>query len=75
MKRISILVLILCACFAPVAWSQQAVNTGHNWSQFHRPNMRRCNPYETVLNVNNVGNLHEKWSYTMGAALCLPHPP
>ena len=68
MKRISILVLILCACFVSVAWGQQAVNTGHNWSQFHRPNMRRWNPYETVLNVDNVGNLHQKWSFTTDGA-------
>ena len=35
-----------------------------NWSQFHFDNMQRWNPYENVLNVNNVGNLQEKASYS-----------
>lgn len=66
MKRISILVLILCACLVSMAWGQQpAVST--NWSEFHSPNMQRFNPYESVLNVNNVGNLHRKWSYRTGS--------
>ena len=26
-----------------------------DWTQFHRDNMQRWNPYETVLGVNNVG--------------------
>ena len=63
MKRLSILVLILVACFAPVALAQQPAGNVHtkkvltNWNEFHRPNMRRWNPYENVLNVNNVGSL------------------
>jgi len=67
MKRISILVLILCTCFASVAWGQRATSqvcTG--WSEFHRPNMTRFNPCEKVLNAGNVGNLALKWSYTTG---------
>jgi outer membrane protein assembly factor BamB len=28
--------------------------------------MERWNPCEKVLNVNNVGNLSLKWSYTTG---------
>ena len=32
-----------------------------DWTQFHRDNMQRWNPYETVLGVNNVGNLELKW--------------
>jgi hypothetical protein len=50
MKRSSILVLILSVCFVSAAWGQQA-----RWSEFHRHNMQRLNPYENVLNVNNVG--------------------
>ncbi len=61
MKRISILVWILCACFVSVAWGQK-----HGWGEFHRPDVMRFNPYETVLNVNNVGSLQLKWSYTTG---------
>jgi outer membrane protein assembly factor BamB len=34
-----------------------------DWRQFHNENMERWNPYENVLNINNVGNLQEKWSY------------
>ena len=37
-----------------------------DWPQFHRDNMQRSNPYETVLNVNNVGNLQLKWSFITG---------
>jgi glucose dehydrogenase len=34
-----------------------------DWTQFHRDNMQRWNPYETVLGVNNVGGLQVKWTY------------
>ena len=67
MRRIRILVFILCACFVSVAWGQQpAGNCSNNWSEFHRTNMERWNPCEKVLNVNNVGKLGLKWSYTTG---------
>jgi hypothetical protein len=50
MKRISIFVLILCACFVPVAWGQQTTCKVHTpWAEFHRYNMRRSNPCEKVL--------------------------
>src|SRR5271165_3750142 len=61
MKRICILVVILCVCFVSAAWGQR-----NGWSEFHRPDMTRYNPHEHVLNVNNVGNLHRKWSYKTG---------
>ena len=67
MKRVRISVLILCTCFAPVVWGQQSTSqlcTG--WREFHRPDMTRMNPCEKVLNVNNVGSLGLKWSYTTG---------
>ena len=67
MKRIPTLVLILCACVVSVAWSQQPADKGNNgWSEFHRHNMQRRNPYEKVLNVRNVGSLLLKWSYVTG---------
>jgi outer membrane protein assembly factor BamB len=67
MKRISLVVLILCACFVSVAWGQQPANKcTNNWSEFHRTNMRRWNPCEKVLGVNNVGKLRLKWTYTTG---------
>ena len=65
MKRLSILVLILCACFVSAAWGQQpACKANTWWPEFHRHNMSRWNPCEKVLDVNNVGNLALKWSYT-----------
>ena len=67
MKNIRTLVLILCTCLASAAWGQQSVGNGrNNWSEFHRTNMTRWNPSEHVLNVDNVANLHPKWSYTTG---------
>jgi outer membrane protein assembly factor BamB len=43
-----------------VAW------TVSDWSEFHATNMGRRNPHEKALDVNNVGNLSLKWSYTTG---------
>jgi hypothetical protein len=58
MKRIGLVVLILCACVEPVAWGQQPTGTCSNdWTEFHRLDMGRWNRCENVLNVNNVGNL------------------
>jgi outer membrane protein assembly factor BamB len=37
-----------------------------DWTQFHRDNMQRWNPYETVLGVNNVGSLQLKWKNPIG---------
>ncbi|WP_324833247.1 PQQ-binding-like beta-propeller repeat protein [Alloacidobacterium sp.] len=37
-----------------------------DWTQFHRDNMQRWNPYETELGVTNVGNLSLKWSSPIG---------
>jgi hypothetical protein len=70
MKHIRILALVSCACFVPVAWGQQpAGKCFNNWSEFHRTNMERWNPCEKVLNVQNVGNLGLKWSYTTGGTV------
>src|SRR5271166_69570 len=64
MKHLRISVLILCACLVSVAWSQQPTRQGRSdWTEFHRRNMMRWNPFEHVLNVNNVGSLHLKWSH------------
>src|ERR1700739_3562056 len=67
MKRITIVVLILCACFVSAASGQQpAGNCINNWSEFHRTNMERWNPCEKVLNVKNFKNLGLRWSYPPG---------
>jgi hypothetical protein len=64
---VSILLLVLCACFGSVAWGQQPAAKVRNWRQFHRLNMSRWNPYEHVLNVHNAGRLGLKWSYLSGS--------
>jgi eukaryotic-like serine/threonine-protein kinase len=67
MKRIGIFALILTACFASRSSSQQAPSPScDSWSEFHRTNMQRSNPCETVLNIDNVGTLELKWSYMVG---------
>ena len=43
--------------------SVSTISSPADWTQFHRDNMQRWNPYETVLNVNNVGKLQLRWSY------------
>ena len=37
-----------------------------DWTEFHRDNMQRWNPYETVLDVGNVGSLQVKWKRSVG---------
>ena len=70
MKRISIVVLILCTGFVPMASGQEpAGKCLNNWTEFLRTNMERSNPCEKVLSVNNVGSLTLKWSYTTGSTV------
>ena len=38
-----------------------------DWTEFHRDNMQRWNPYETVLGVGNVGGLQLKWQAPIGS--------
>jgi hypothetical protein len=50
MKRISLVVSILCGSFVSVAWGQQpAGKCTNDWSEFHWTNMQRWNPCETCL--------------------------
>jgi outer membrane protein assembly factor BamB len=37
-----------------------------DWTEFHRDNMQRWNPYETVLGVGSVGGLRTKWKNPIG---------
>jgi len=53
------LVGIAILALAGICFSQST----SDWPQFHNTNMQRSNPYETVLNVNNVGKLQKEWSY------------
>jgi outer membrane protein assembly factor BamB len=34
-----------------------------DWTQFHRDNMQRWNPYETMIGTSNVWTLQVKWSF------------
>jgi outer membrane protein assembly factor BamB len=64
MKRVSLVISILCGCFVSVASTQQSAGTcSNNWTEFHQSNMQRWNPCEKVLNVNNVGKLSLKWQF------------
>jgi eukaryotic-like serine/threonine-protein kinase len=42
------------------------------WSEFHRTNMERCNPFEKTLNVGNVGSLRLKWRRSTGGGYSAP---
>src|SRR5215469_1436674 len=46
--------------------SSTASSSPADWTQLHRDNMQRWNPYETVLDVNNVGSLHIMWKNPNG---------
>ena len=56
------------------AGAQTEFEVKTNWNEFHRPNMRRFNPYENVLNVQNVGKLALKWKYTGGGCCMFASP-
>jgi outer membrane protein assembly factor BamB len=43
--------------------SSTTTSSPADWTEFHRDNMQRWNPYETVLGVNNVGQLGLKWQF------------
>jgi outer membrane protein assembly factor BamB len=64
MLAIAPLWLILAA--ANTSAQAQTTESSADWTQFLRDNMQRWNPYETVLNVNNVGSLQLKWSVPIG---------
>jgi hypothetical protein len=49
--------LLAALCFG------QTAGLRSDWTEFHRTNMERLNPYETVLNVKNVRRLALKWSF------------
>jgi len=51
---------LMLAAVATSALAQSQASPA-DWTQFHRDNMQRWNPYETVLDVNNVGGLQVKW--------------
>ena len=63
MKQLPIVILILSACFVSSAWSQSGCKANTPWAEFHLQNMRRWNPCEKEINVENVVNLRLKWAF------------
>jgi outer membrane protein assembly factor BamB len=59
MLAIAPLWLMLAA--ANTSAQAQTTESSADWTEFHRDNMQRWNPYETVLGVGNVGGLQLKW--------------
>ena len=59
----SALVVLAGFCFGQASGlAPPAVDTSvTTWSEFHRPDMARWNPYEHALNPKNVGGLVKKW--------------
>jgi len=45
-----------------VSNSTATTSSPADWTEFHRDNMQRWNPYETTLGVNSVGSLELRWS-------------
>ena len=56
--------LVMAAANTP---AQAQTTPSADWTQFHRDNMQRWNPYETVLGVKNVSGLKLKWSFDFGS--------
>jgi outer membrane protein assembly factor BamB len=63
---------LMLAFGSPANAQTSTTDTSPDWTQFHRDNMQRWNPYETVLGVNNVGNLRLKWKNPIGPYLNTP---
>jgi outer membrane protein assembly factor BamB len=76
---VSFTIVSLMLAIAPLWLMLAAANTHANaqtsssadWTQFHRDNMQRWNPYETVLGVSNAGTLELKWSFNIGSGSSL----
>ena len=60
----SLAVVLFCAFAAMTGASGQCSNNT-SWAEFHRHDMIRFNPCETVLKVSNVADLGMKWSFTV----------
>jgi len=58
---LAIVPLWLVMAVAVSANGQTSTDTAPDWTQFHRNNMQRWNPFETTICVGNVGGLQLKW--------------
>ena len=54
---------LMLAFGSPANAQTSTTDTSPDWTQYHRDNMQRWNPYETALGVGNAGSLKLKWSY------------
>ena len=54
---------LMLAFGSPANAQTSTTDTSPDWTQFHRDNMQRWNPFETALGVGNAGSLKLKWSY------------
>ena len=63
---VCITIIGLAGCCVSQSVTSPSSEVLTNWTEFHRPNMTRLNPYEKVLTVTTVRNLQRKWSYTTG---------
>jgi outer membrane protein assembly factor BamB len=52
---------LMLATANTAAHAQTSNPSPADWTQFHRDNMQRWNPYETVLGVGNASSLKSKW--------------
>jgi uncharacterized repeat protein (TIGR01451 family) len=76
-------IVSLMLAIAPLWLMLAAANTSQaqtpsspaDWTQFHRDNMQRWNPYETVLGVSNVGSLRLKWKSPNGVGIGVSMQP
>jgi outer membrane protein assembly factor BamB len=67
MLAIAPLWLMLATATTPT--HAQSTPSPADWTQYHRDNMQRWNPYETILDINNVGSLGLKWKNDGGNAI------
>jgi lysophospholipase L1-like esterase len=67
MLAIAPLLLMLSAADTSAHAQTSGAPSPSDWTEFHRDNMQRWNPYETVLGVNNVGSLQPKWKSPIGS--------
>src|SRR5215469_5617065 len=70
--RIVLSIVTIAALWSMLAAADKSANaqttsSPADWTAFHRDNMQRWNPYETVLGVNNVGGLQLKWKNSIGS--------
>jgi outer membrane protein assembly factor BamB len=64
MLAVAPLCLMMTAAVPANGQTSTPASSPGDWTQFRTDNMQRWNPYETVLSVNNAGNLQLKWSHS-----------